>query len=153
MQTGDILFIKGKGLISSAIRLVDGGEYTHVAIALTENTILEAQYFTRSRIIKNPYKEYDIIRLDLSGHDKCDILKLSVSLSGKWYDYKQIIGHLIKKPLNNPNNMICSELVGVLLYHLGYEKEMSLEHMASLTPHTLHQYLIAKGGKQICQNQ
>lgn len=146
MQTGDILLIKGKGILSSAVRFVDKGKYTHVAIALTETKILEAQYFTRSRIISNPYKDYDIIRLDLSNVDKQDILKLAVELSGSWYDYKKIIGILLRKPWDNPNTMICSELIGIMLYHLGYEQELSLEYMASLTPHTLHEYLIQKGG-------
>ena len=131
-------------MISKIIRLFDKGVYSHVAIAISDTMILEAQYFTRSRIVENYHIDYDIVSIDRVGGNEERIISLANSLVGKWYDYRQVIGYVLKKPWNNPNNMICSELVAVLLYELGVNNTMDLEEFSMMTPNELYSYLTKK---------
>jgi len=136
MKAGDILFVRGDSLLSSAIRLFDKGEFTHVAVAVSETHILEAQYFTKTRITPIYFEDYEIVRLDLPEYE---VLKISIQLVGKWYDYLQIVGYMLDKKTNNPNQMICSELVATVLYQLGEIEDYN--KVKDLTPNELYQYL------------
>lgn len=136
MKAGDILFVRGHSPISRAIRLFDSGEFTHVAIAVSDTHILEAQYFTKTRITPIYFNDYEVVRLDLPEHE---LLKNSIQLVGRWYDYLQIVGYMIKHRRNNPNNLICSELVATILYRL--EKVEDYSKVKDLTPNELYQYL------------
>lgn len=139
MQIGDILFVRGKSPISKVIKLVDKGEFSHVSIAVSETHILEAQYFTKSRITPIYFDDYEIIRLDLTERERIDVLKLAINLVGKWYDYIQILGYVLKHRINNPNSLICSELVANLLYSLG--KVSDSNELRNATPNELY-YLL-----------
>lgn len=141
MKAGDIIFVRGDSIISRIIRLFDRGCYSHVAIAVSDTEILEAQYFTRSRIIKNPYDSYDTISLELSNVEKVRLRKIAESLTGRWYDYRQVIGYVLRKPWNNPNNMICSEIVATILYEFGYNNQVELEEFRMMKPNELYRYL------------
>jgi hypothetical protein len=136
MKAGDILFVRGDSLLSSAIRLFDKGEFTHVAVAVSETHILEAQYFTKTRITPIYFEDYEIVRLDLPEHE---LLKISIQLVGKWYDYLQIVGYMLDKKTNNPNQLICSEVVATVLYQLGEIEDYN--KVKDLTPNELYQYL------------
>lgn len=136
IKTGDILFVRGHSLISKGIRLFDEGEFTHVAVALSDTHILESQYYTKTRITPIYFDDYEIVRLDLPEEE---VLKNSIQLVGKWYDYSQIIGYMIKHRTNNPNKLICSELVATLLFRLKIVEDY--EAIKDLTPNELYQYL------------
>jgi hypothetical protein len=136
IKAGDILFVRGHSPLSSIIRLFDKGEFTHVAIALSDTHILEAQYFTKTRITPIYFDDYEVISLDLP---EDELLKISIQLVGKWYDYLQIVGYMVEKRTNNPNRLICSELVATLLFQMGRIEEY--ENVKDLTPNELYQYL------------
>lgn len=137
IQAGDILFIRGKSIISKAVRLFDKGEFSHVAIAVSDTHILEAQYYTRSHITLNHYEDYEILRL--SNFNKLDFLEIAISLIGKRYDYLQIMGHMFNKNINNPNQLICSEMVAVLLTEL-YQID-NCSKILDMTPNELYTHL------------
>lgn len=136
MKAGDILFVRGHSLVSKAVRLFDKGEFTHVAIALSDTHILEAQYFTKTRITPIYFDDYEIVDL---GINEDELLRLGVNLTGKWYDYKQIIGYMFKHRSNNPNHLICSELVATVLFGLGIVDDYS--KVKDLTPNQLYRFL------------
>lgn len=145
MKRGDILFIRGNSFISKIINRVDG-IYSHVAIALSEDTILEAQRFTESRIVKNYHTDYDIVDLHLT---ECHIDKLidaALYFIGHDYDYTQIatilFNNLFKVArMNNRNKFICSELVIEVLYRIKYFTDSDIESIIHFTPNELYQFL------------
>ena len=54
MKAGDLVFVVDTGIISDIIREVDTGKFDHVAIAVNEKEIIEAQYNTPVHVIPNP---------------------------------------------------------------------------------------------------
>lgn len=147
MKTGDIVFIRGNSWISKLIRMLDG-EFSHLAIVLSDKgTVLEAQRFTKSRIVPFYFDNYEIVDLGLSQEQRDKLLKLSVDLVGYRYDYKQILGILWSKLFktkryNNPNNMICSELLVYLLFQLDwFDNPSEAEYLLDATPNEIYSYL------------
>ena len=145
MKAGDIIFVRGNSILSKIIRLFDKGRYSHVAIAVSSTEILESQYFTRSKIVKNYHEDYDVVDLNLSEYQRKEVVRMSKSMVGKWYDYKQILGYIFKRPWDNPNNMICSELVAVMLFELYILRpshNITLENFRMMKPNELYRYLV-----------
>lgn len=136
MKAGDILFVRGNSLVSKTIRLFDKGDFTHVAIAMSETHILEAQYYTKTRITPIYFDNYEIVDVGLNGDE---VLRFGVNLTGKWYDYLQILSFMLKHRRNNPNHLICSELVATVLFGLGVVEDYS--EVRDLTPNELFDYL------------
>ena len=145
IQPGDIIFVRGTGLISRLIRFFDGrGEFSHVVIAISETEIIESNWNMKSKIVEMHYLEedYEIIRLaDMSQEEKDNLRHVAESLEGKLYDYFQILAILFKSRLNNPRYLICSELVYLILFEIGYGKDTKL---LNSTPNELYNKLKAK---------
>jgi Permuted papain-like amidase enzyme, YaeF/YiiX, C92 family len=121
MQTGDIVFFKGKSWISKIISRLTGSPYTHVAIALTPDLILEADRFIKVRLRAiEDHEVYSIKRYeDITEEQKELIFAGGISFLGVKYDYLNILlwllsllfnfnGHGL---VNNANSVYCSELV------------------------------------------
>lgn len=152
MEIGDIIFINGKSPISKIIRFFDGGKFSHVAIAVSSTHIVESQYFTRVRITPMNYQNYEIVRIDLNDIQKEQLIKDSIQLTGRWYDYIQIVWYLFKKLFhlnpksiwNSPNNLICSELVALLLINVGFLKITDYPNLLDKTPFELYEFLTNK---------
>jgi Permuted papain-like amidase enzyme, YaeF/YiiX, C92 family len=148
-EIGSLLFVRGDSFISKLIKKIDGGSFSHVCIVLSEKgSILEAQRFTKSRIIPIYFDDYEVINLNLTDEQKDKLVKLAVDLVGIKYDYKQIFCELIEKILkkeifpNNPKNMMCSELVTYLLLQIGYLNSTDeIDKFLELTPNELYEYL------------
>ena len=138
MKPGDIVFVRGKGPISRIIRFYDKGDFSHVAIAVSRTHILEAQYYTKSRIYPFYFDDYEILRLDFTDEERQEVIKMGIQLCGKWYDYSQILGYLLNKPRNNPNNLICSEMVATILSELG---KLPASAVINLKPNELYNLL------------
>lgn len=106
---------------------------------MSETHIIEAQYYTKTRITPIYFEDYEIVRLDLPEEE---LLKNSIQLVGKWYDYRQVISYMFHKRTNNPNQLICSELVATLLFQLGEIEDYN--EVKDLTPNELYHYLTIK---------
>lgn len=133
-------------MVSKAIRFYDEGEFSHVAIAVSDTHIFEAQYYTRARIVKMHYKDYEVVSLSLTDREQAKLRVICGILRGKWYDYVQIFGYLLRHyfgldvgKLNNPNNLICSEALALILYTLDKTDEL----WDIVTPNEL--YFLLKG--------
>jgi hypothetical protein len=156
IQTGDIIFVRGNSIISKIIRFFDTGRFSHVCIAVSNTHILEAQYLNRVEIKPFYYgkKEIEIVDLGLNEDQKLKVISVGLSLTGTWYDYTQLFYYVFKKIfklegrnfLNNPNNLICSELINQILIKNGYIEKH--EQVEDLTPNQLYNFL-----KNICKSE
>jgi hypothetical protein len=147
MKCGNIVFVRGSSLLSKIIEHFDG-KFSHVFLCLSDNAILEAQYRTKSSIVPFHYQndEYEVIDLNLKRSQKTRIQELALTLVGKEYDYIQILSYLIRdtidrhfKIINNPNNLICSEVIEIVLQDIGIIP--SDKKLRDMTPNELFRYL------------
>ncbi len=153
VKQGDIVFVQGNGLISKLVRLVDKGTFSHVAIAVSETHIIEATAGSKVDVIPFDKSEYNIIEvvdLGLTAHQRRMVYSCAMKYVGTRYDYLQLIWYILKKMfrltgknrLNNPHNMICSELVYVALNEARVLEELgikdSFRYGKDLTPNELY---------------
>jgi len=155
LKQGDVVFLQGKSFISKAVRFFDKGTFSHVAIAMSNTHILEADFDTRVSIVPFDREQYNIIEvidLELNKEERSRVVDIGTKMVGKKYDYMQIIWYMISKLLrlkgknkfNNPNNYICSELVFVVLEEAGTLKELSLRggtRGIDMTPNQLYDFI------------
>jgi hypothetical protein len=149
IKTGDILFVRGESIFSPIIRYFDKGNFSHCAIAISDTHILEAQYFRKVQIVPFYYgdNQIEIIDLGMNEEQKRKLISIGLQLTGTWYDYPQLAWYVLKKwfklegtnKFNNPNNMICSELINHILLTTGYIT--SAEKVEDLTPNQLYNFL------------
>jgi hypothetical protein len=150
MRAGDIVFVRGNTLISRLIRFFDKGEFTHVAIAVSDTHVVEAQRFTPVRIAPMmTFEDYELVSLDLTEEQRDKLIKLAFQATGQLYDYVQAFSYVFRRFLrtgvwNNPNAVICSELVAKLLADVGY-LEPSAE-IFDYTPNELWEVLTCRKG-------
>lgn len=121
MEVGDIVFFKGKSWISRIISKLTGSPYTHVAIAISPERILEANRFIKVSVREIAEDEiYSIQRYEsLTKQQKFTIYSGSTAYIGARYDYLNNLIWLIKLIINkdghgfvnNANKVYCSELI------------------------------------------
>ena len=140
MDTGDIVFIRGKSIISKLVRYFDKGEFSHVAVAVSPTHIIEADWKTKSIIKPFEYEDFEVVRLNLNEQQKDQLIKDAIQLTGKWYDYTQILGYVLSKEdvLGSPKRLICSEIAYELLYGLGIDTGDR-----NISPNELYSFLTA----------
>lgn len=126
MKAGDIVFVRGHSLLADAIRRFDPGEFSHCAIAVSDTEIFEAQGDALSHITKMKYDDYEIVSTNLTAIEIGRLNTLCRMLRWKPYDYIQDLGYVLadlfnvnENNFNNPNALICSEAVSLVLYLLG----------------------------------
>lgn len=142
LKTGDVIFVRGNSLLSKAIRYFDEGEFSHVVIAVSNTHIIEAQRFTEVRIVPIYFDDYEVVPMGLG--DKADeIAHWAISECGKNYDYLQILSYVMNKFFktgvwNNPNDVICSELVIKMMFHFGMINEIE----SDMTPNELYRFMM-----------
>lgn len=150
MRAGDVIFVKPSGLLSGLVAKIDGSPFSHVAMAVSETHIVEAQAFTRSRITPITERETLILDLGLTDEQRDTIQDYAIAATGKWYDYSLIAGYFFRNVLkldfkalwNSQNNLICSELVAGLLILAKYEGAEGLQNQ-NISPRELLLHLSA----------
>lgn len=150
MKAGNLVFVRSSGFIPDAIRYFDPGKWNHVALAVSPNQIAEADVNMLSKIDPfNPgiYEEYEIVDLGLTQEEVSRILVSSKNYLGRKYDNWQIGWYVVKHflklkfndPFNNPNNLICSELVFDVLDKAGIFKDLNINGGSiDITPNELY---------------
>ncbi|MBK1611807.1 YiiX/YebB-like N1pC/P60 family cysteine hydrolase [Bacillus cereus] len=155
MRQGDVVFLQGKSFISKAVRFFDKGKFSHVAIAMSNTHILEADFDTRVAIVpfdKNEFNIIEVIDLGLNKDERSRVVAMGSKMVGKKYDYMQIIWYMISKLLrlkgknrfNNPNSYICSELVFAVLEEAGILEELCIKDGSrgiDMTPNQLYDFI------------
>jgi hypothetical protein len=144
MDVGSVIFVRGHSPFSSLIRYFDPGQFTHVAICVSSTHILESQRFVNTRITPFYFSDYEVIDLGLNDEQKEKVVHVGIDLVGKQYDYFQLLQFVFDDfgwnlKLNNPNNLICSELVGNLLRVIGRLPED--ERLSNMSPNELYMHL------------
>lgn len=114
MEVGQIFFVVGTSKIAKMVELFDG-EFSHVAMAISKDKVIETNWNIRSRVKKPDYKHYAKVNLNLTSKQKYLIVNNYKKYLNKPYDFIQILGFILKKNLNNKRKLICSELVYDLL--------------------------------------
>jgi len=115
---------KGKGIGSKAIKLLTWGQYSHTAIMLEDDLIVEAWEGSNSvRIINSisdghkPGTPVDIYYIDVSAKQEGLIREFVLAQVGKEYDYWGIHGFLWRKQRQCDESWFCSELFGASCEH------------------------------------
>lgn len=138
MKKGDIVFLQGKGFISRIVRFFDGGgKFSHVAIAVSDTRVIEADIGTRVSVRpfeRNNYNIIEVVDLGLSINKRREVVNSAMKMIGVKYDYVQLIWYGLKRlfkvkgknRLNNPKYVICSELVFIALDEIGVLKELGI---------------------------
>lgn len=150
MKAGDIIFLKPTGLIGYLITKIDGGAFSHVAVAVSTTHIIEAQYHTKSRIWPvYEGRSVTVMDLGLTDEQRERLIHNSISLVGRWYDYRLLVHYFIKNVFrwnfkaiwNSQNNLICSELASTLLLSIGFSGATGLRDK-NITPRELFEFLM-----------
>lgn len=141
LKVGDVIFVRGNSLLSKGIRYFDAGEFTHVSIAVSNTHIIEAQRFTDVRIVPIYFDDYEIVPMGLD-NESDEVAHWAISECGKNYDYMQILSYVLDKFFktgvwNNPNDVICSELVIKMMLHFGMINEIERD----MTPNQLYRFM------------
>lgn len=153
MKKGDIIFVQGKGIISKIIRMFDRGKFSHVAIAVSESKIIEADVDTKVAIrplSMDKYRLVEIVDLELTFKQREEVIRSALRMIGTKYDYIQLLWYALRKifgfkgrnRLNNPRYVICSEMVFRVLNEAGILEDLgideSYEDGIDLTPNELY---------------
>ena len=120
-KRGDILACKNNSYLSKFIRFLTKSKFSHLAIIVNKNEIIEADGIIGHICYRNisEYKNYaDIYTCDnLTDEQRNNICKYAISKVGQKYDYyllfvlfvKQVFG--VKIRIRDGEKDICSELV------------------------------------------
>lgn len=141
MRKGDVVFVRGTGIISKLVRLFDKGSFSHVAIAVSDTEVIETNWNMRSKIVEFHYEDYEIVEIDLAKIQRSYVPVVARRYEGLRYDYIQIISFMFKGRLNNPRHLICSELVYHILKDIRFIHDESLR---DATPNELYEILKSK---------
>ncbi|AEW47204.1 hypothetical protein BCP78_0197 [Bacillus phage BCP78] len=154
LQAADVIFYRPTGFIGRVISYFTKSPYSHVALAINANTIIEADRFTKTRIVPIEYDKNitHIYRLEnLTQEEREKIVELATSLEGTDYDYAQILEMFvrivfrIKRTLfNNQKKLTCSEVVDRSFYLAGVKRK-DTEFLYDVTPEELiHKYPLTR---------
>lgn len=138
LETGDILFIEGTGLISRLIIFASKCKYSHVAFVYNENIALVIESIrtgVRAVSLKNYFLntkgKITVKRcLDLTKDQKQIMSAISLDLLGKQYDFDQ----LIKSKKDKDEQIICSELIEIIYQSVNIDL---LQESGKVTPKSL----------------
>jgi len=108
---------KGTSFVSRAIKFVTWGRYSHTAIILADDIIVEAWQGSNSvRIIKSlsnghkPGTHIDIYSVRMGAEQERVFRQFVLDQVGKKYDFWGIAGFLRRKDLQRGESWFCSEL-------------------------------------------
>jgi uncharacterized protein YycO len=127
---GDIVLFKGTSFISRIIRFISKGEYTHVALAINSEEIIEADRFIKTRVRKLSEGESVILmRSSITEEQGQGIANYALTLVDNEYDYLSVFIWFIRLLFsshiygifNNANRLYCSEVVDRSYQHEGID--------------------------------
>lgn len=131
IEIGDVLLVKGKGLVSFLVKLFTRSKYSHVALAVSNNRVIEIDWKYRLQIRSIEHEEYDVYRLNrgLTNEETFIILSYVYSLIGSKYDFSKIFSLVFeilfsrrgKRIFDNPNKFICSDIIDSAYQKIGVD--------------------------------
>jgi len=150
LQTGDVLFVEGKGIIGKGIALVTRSKVSHVGIIYNKDLIFETHAGQNARLnpIAKRYagKNVLVYRPPLSDSDKEKVIKRCHKYNGSKYSMFDIgtnflfawmpskLRRKIVAKLGRKSWMICSEITARILYDVNPTKFDYLKLYEGLQP-------------------
>jgi cell wall-associated NlpC family hydrolase len=131
MKPGDVLFYKGASLIARIIAAVTRSSYTHVALAVGDGQIIEADRFIKTRIrTLQPDEQYDVYEFEgITDETREKLVTAALTLVDYPYDYRQIVRNFIRLVFKRnasfieaQNAVICSDIIDVPAYIAGVKR-------------------------------
>jgi hypothetical protein len=143
MKAGDIVFVRGHGIIDKAIEFFDKGQFSHCAIAVSETEIVESQYGTRVKRVPMTYTDIEIVSFPLTPEQQQKVINNAMKHIGQHYDILAIVWYVLTGKLSplRPNHEVCSELVTMVLTESGLWSGSEV-----ITPNGLYKKLKTLGG-------
>lgn len=131
MKIGDIVFVRGKGIVGSIVKYATKSKYSHVALAVSEKHVVEIDWKYDVRIRELEHLNYDIYSLnrDLTIEEEISIINFVYSLLGRKYDFLKIVSLILeltfkargKLLFNNKNKLICSDIIDLAFQNIGVD--------------------------------
>jgi uncharacterized protein YycO len=111
-----ILAYQGKSIISKLIKLQTRSPYSHVAVQLDDETVIETWGLVGVRHVASPKEAHNPNTMIhafevIPEYDQELVLKFLKSQLGKKYDYRAIVRFLTRRDSPLDNRWFCSELV------------------------------------------
>lgn len=158
LETGDIIFEKGDGIVAWFIKQFTDSKYSHVALLFNYPHVIHAHLLGGVYITHiDNLADFDVYRIKggLNEAEKDAIQKKGLEYIDFEYDLLQIFGYLYKaifkgdNPLNRPDNVICNELIERIYNKIGITFRPDIE-LGDTTPETLAESkkLYRPGGKE-----
>lgn len=154
MKRGDIIFGQGGKWTSKLIRMVDKGNFSHTAVAVSDIAVIEADVDTKvvqRNINMYDYNYIEVLDLGLTEEQIDAVMEELNKRIGMGYGYLHLVWYLIRNLnlfkmkrnfLNSPKQVICSELVYIVLEKSNVLKELGIEDCfadgENLTPNELY---------------
>jgi cell wall-associated NlpC family hydrolase len=146
VETGDVVFVRSNTWISKLVRHFDKGRFSHVAIAVSNGRVIEAQYNIKSKVRPLKYKSYEVFPMDLTDKQKRHLASILKKYKGKKYDFLLAFSMTSNWfRLDNPNYMICSELAVDILKEIGVLDP----NLRDMKPNEFYDYLTVVRPKRI----
>ena len=108
---------RGKSFVSRAIRWQTRGVYSHIAVMLSDDEIVEAWHNpARVRIIKSlsdghtPGTQVDIFEVPTTPEQDAIIRSFLLAQVGKKYDFAGVVRFMSRRDKDNIDKWFCSEL-------------------------------------------
>lgn len=146
VQPGDVVFYKPDGIIGKIISLITKSPYSHVALAIDSNTILESNRFIKTRLanINSSKVVHHVFRLKgVTEVQQQKIVEHALTTLGTEYDYLQIAGLFFRYVLclnyltfNSYNKFICSENIDYAFLMSSIPRK-NYEHTLDISPQEL----------------
>lgn len=128
MISGDILFIRGHSYMSRLICRFQRSNFSHVALAMDEEHIIESTTFAKIQVNKLSHDQYKLMRVDLTEEQKKLVVEKALNYVGKRYDYWGVIKwlfRLLTRPqkylLRSSKRYYCSGLVDRIFQDAGID--------------------------------
>jgi hypothetical protein len=146
---GDVIFVRSSSLTSWLIRKITHSLYSHCAIVLSDNFLIESDLFRPVKVRKNKYKQFKVVHLNITDKERLDFTSFLLDQTGRQYDYKRIFGiflYLIgftknRNLWNDFNKDICNEFLVRGFTYLNSDN-IPKEVLSAITPSDLANVLL-----------
>lgn len=131
-DTLQLQYVRGRGLVSSAIMLFSGGLVSHVDVVLPDGSLVgarsdrikvgERKYDSGVQIRPPSYEPWDgrvVVELRCRRSQKAAAVNWLMHQRGKPYDHVGILAFIGNRDWRDPSAWFCSELVTAMLEHAG----------------------------------
>ena len=112
-----LAFYCGKSAISRLIQFRTWGQYSHVAHLLSDGGVIEAWYggVRRCESVSEQHSrgtKVDIFKIkNLSADDDLRVMRQAFDRIGQPYDYRGLLGFLLRVHLDSEEQVFCSEMI------------------------------------------